>query len=140
MLSQQDWDMMLATNLTGAFHCTQAVLPTMRAAKNGLIIYLSTAAVQMPDVSGVAYQASKHGLSGLAHGTRLEEKPHGIRASLIFPGLCDTEILTKRPQPTPAETLALALAPTDIAAAVLFIAGLPPRATVPELQIFPSRL
>lgn len=140
VLSQQDWDMMLATNLSGAFHCTQAVLPTMRAAKNGLIIFLSTAAVQMPDVSGVAYQASKHGLSGLAHATRLEEKPHGIRASLIFPGLCDTEILTKRPQPTPAESLALALDPADVAAAVLFIASLPPRATVPELQIFPSRL
>lgn len=139
-LSVADWDMMLATNLSGAFHCTQAVLPTMRVAKNGLIIYISTAAVQMPDVSGVAYQASKHGLSGLAHGTRIEEKANGVRASLIFPGLCDTEILTKRPQPTPQDVLALALAPEDIAAAVLFIASLPPRAIVPELQLFPSRL
>lgn len=140
VLSVEDWNMMLATNLTGAFHCTQAVLPAMRAAKNGLIVYISTAAVQMPDVSGVAYQASKHGLSGLAHGTRIEEKANGIRASLIFPGLCDTEILTKRPQPTPQEVLALALDPADIAAAVLFIASLPPRAIVPELQLFPSRL
>lgn len=139
-LTEEDWEMMLATNLSGAFHCTQAVLPVMREAKNGLIVYISTAAVQMPDASGVAYQASKHGLTGLAHGTRIEEKANGIRTSLIFPGLCDTEILTKRPVPTPREVLDLALDPADVAAAVLFIASLPPRAVVPELQLLPSRL
>jgi len=139
-LTPETWEMMLATNLTGAYHCTQAVLPTMRAAGGGLIVYLSTAAVQMPDVSGVAYQASKHGLTGLAHGTRVEEKANGIRTSVIFPGLCDTEILQKRPTPTPQEIIAQALAPEDVAAAVLFLAQLPPRAVVPEMQLLPSRL
>lgn len=134
------WDDLLATNLTGAFHCTQAVLPAMRQQRAGLIIYLSTGAVQRPDVSGVAYQASKHGLTGLAHGTRVEEREHGIRTSVIFPGLCETEILQKRPVPTPREVLDQALQPEDIAAAVLFIAQLPPRAVVPELQLLPSRL
>ena len=140
VLTAEAWDMMLATNLSGAFHFTKAVLPPMRTAGGGLIIYLSTAAVQMPDVSGVAYQSSKHGLSGLAHGTRIEEKQNGIRTSVIFPGLCDTEILTKRPTPTPREVLDLALDPIDVAQAVLFIASLHPRAVVPELQLLPSRL
>lgn len=140
MLTAETWDMMLATNLTGAFHCTQAVLPAMRQSGDGLIVYLSSAAVQMPDVSGVAYQASKHGLTGLAHGTRVEEKQHGIRTSVIFPGLCDTEILTKRPMPTPPKVLDLALAPEDVAEAVLFLAQLPARAVVPEMQLLPSRL
>ncbi len=71
-LTAETWDMMLATNLSGAFHCTQAVLPTMRGQGEGLIIYLSSVAVQFPDVSGVSYQAAKHGLVGLAHGTRME--------------------------------------------------------------------
>ena len=94
----------------------------------------------MPDVSGVAYQASKHGLVGLAHGTRVEEKARGIRTSVIFPGLCDTEILTRRPVPTPREVLDLSLAPEDVAQAVVFLARLPARAVVPELQLLPARL
>ena len=140
VLSPETWEMMLQTNLTGAFLCTKSVLPIMRKQKTGLIVYLSTGAVQMPDVSGVAYQASKHGLSGLAHGTRVEEKEHGIRTTVIFPGLCDTEILTKRPTPTPRDVLDKALDPNDVAEAVLFVAKLDPRAVVPEMQLFPSRL
>jgi len=140
VLSRADWVRLLETNLTGAFTCTQAVLPTMRDARRGLIIYLSSACVQMPDVSGVAYQASKHGLVGLAHGTRVEEKGNNIRTSVIFPGLCDTEILAQRPVPTSQEILDKALAPEDVAAAVLFLANLPPRAVVPEMQLLPALL
>lgn len=140
VLTAETWNTMLQTNLSGAFYCTKAVLPVMRAGGGGLIVYLSSAAVQMPDVSGVAYQAGKHGLSGLAHGTRIEEKEHGIRTTVIFPGLCDTEILTRRPTPTPPEILDQALDPRDIAEAVLFVANLHPRAVVPELQLLPSRL
>ncbi len=83
---------------------------------------------------------SKHGLTGLAHGTRVEERDNGIRTSVIFPGLCETEILQKRPAATPRDVLDKALQPEDVAAAVLFIAQLPPRAVVPELQLLPSRL
>lgn len=140
VLTPETWDMMLATNLSGAFHATRAVLPVMREAGDGLIIYLSTAAVQKPDISGVAYQASKHGLSGLAHGTRAEEQDRGIRTCVIYPGLCDTEILERRPVPTPPDVLAQALHPDDVAEAVVFVASLHPRAVVPELQLLPSRL
>lgn len=140
VLSTDDWQKLLNTNLSGAFLCTRAVLPIMRRQQTGLIIYLSTGAVQYPDVSGVAYQASKHGLTGLAYGTRKEEKSHGIRTTLIFPGLCDTEILTQRPVPTPAETLAQSLQPSDVADAVAFVCRLDPRCHVPELQIFPARI
>ncbi|MCH7989557.1 MAG: SDR family NAD(P)-dependent oxidoreductase, partial [Planctomycetes bacterium] len=59
---------------------------------------------------------------------------------VIFPGLCDTEILTKRPTPTPQDVLDKALDPHDVAEAVLFVAKLDPRAVVPEMQLFPSRL
>ncbi|MHC4875667.1 MAG: SDR family oxidoreductase [Planctomycetota bacterium] len=139
-LTPDTWQMMLDTNLSGAFLCTTTVLPAMRASGGGQIIYLSTAAVQMPDVSGVAYQASKHGLTGLAHGTRVEEKQNGIRTTIIFPGLCETEILTKRPVETPREILDQALQPQDVADAVLFVASLPPRAVVPEMQLLPATL
>jgi NADP-dependent 3-hydroxy acid dehydrogenase YdfG len=139
-LTPDNWEMMISTNLTGAFLCTSAVLPVMRQQGSGLIVYLSSAAVQMPDVSGVSYQASKHGLTGLAHGTRIEEKKNGIRTTVIYPGLCDTEILTQRPVPTPREVLDKSLDPQDVADTVLFVAGLDPRAVVPELQLLPSHL
>jgi NAD(P)-dependent dehydrogenase (short-subunit alcohol dehydrogenase family) len=132
--------MMLATNLTGAFYCTQAALPIMRAQGGGLILYLATGAVQRPDLSGVAYQASKHGMVGLAHGTMQEEKARGIRTTVIFPGLTDTPLVLKRPTPTPPEVMAHALQPEDVAEACLFVASLPPRAHVPELVLLPSRL
>lgn len=140
VLSAEGWQHLIDTNLTGALLCTQAVLPSMRAAGSGLIVYVSSAAVQLPDVSGVAYQASKHGMVGLAKGVRVEEKPHGIRTTVLFPGLCDTEILTRRPTPTPAETLKKALDPNDVAEAIAFVVRLPGRAIVPELHILPSQL
>jgi len=139
-LTPVTWEMMLATNVTGAYHCTQLVLPTMRAQQDGLIIYLSTGAVKRADVSGVAYQASKCALSGLAGGTLEEEKERGIRTCIIFPGLCDTPLVLKRPTPTPPEVLARALQPEDVAQACLFVASLPARCRVPELVLLPSGL
>ena len=140
VLTHETWEMMIRTNLTGAFYCTQAVLPTMRKQKSGCIIYISSGAVQRPDVSGVSYQATKHGLVGLAHGTFREEKENGIRTSVIFPGLTDTPLVLKRPVPTPPEVVAQALQPQDVADACLLIASLPPRVYVPEMVMLPAGL
>lgn len=138
VLAPEDWEMMLATNLSSAYHLTQAALPQLRRQGGGLIIYVSTFAVQRPDRSGVAYQASKHGMVGLAHGTMEEEREHGIRTTVIFPGLTETPLLNKRPMPTPPEIVAKALQPEDVARACVFVATLPARVRVPELQIIPS--
>jgi len=139
-LSHETWEMMIGTNLTGAFNCTKAVLPTMRQQQSGLIVYLSSGCVQLPDVSGVSYQASKCGLSGLAHGTHKEEQGNNIRTTVIFPGLCDTPLVLQRPTPTPPEVMAKALQPQDVADACLFVATLPSRARVPELVLLPAGL
>ena len=140
VLTHDTWQMMIGTNLTGAFYCTKAVLPVMQKQQAGLIIYLSSGCVQSPDVSGVSYQASKHGLTGLAHGTFKEEQKNGIRTTIIFPGLCDTPLVLKRPVPTPPEVMAKALKPEDVAEACLFVASLPHRTRVPELVLLPSGL
>jgi serine 3-dehydrogenase (NADP+) len=140
VLTAETWEMMLGTNLSGAFHCTQAVLPAMRQQGAGLIIYVSSGCVQKPDASGVSYQATKHGMVGLAHGTFQEEKSHGVRTCVIFPGLTDTPLVLKRPVPTPPEVVAQALQPQDVADACLFVAALPARAYVPELVLLPAGL
>ncbi len=140
-LSFADWSSVLATNLTGAFVATQAVLPTMLEQGEGLIIYLSTGAAKQADVSGVSYQASKRGLDGLAQGVMKEVKGKGvIRTTVIYPGLCDTEMLLKRPTPTPPEIVAKALLPEDVAEASLFVASLPPRVHIPELSVYPAEI
>jgi serine 3-dehydrogenase len=139
-LNQDIWDMMLKVNLNGAYYITQAVLPSMREAGAGHLIYISSISGLLPDVSGAAYQAAKRGLLGLAHAIRVEEKENGIRTCVICPGLVDTEILEKRPvKPTP-EMLAKALRPADVAEMVVCVAKLPPRAVVPEMQILPTYL
>ena len=91
-------------------------------------------------MSGPAYQASKRALLGLAHSIRMEEKENGIRTCVICPGLVDTEILDKRLAKPGPELLAKALQPEDVAATVLFVANLPSRAAIPELQILPSAI
>lgn len=139
-LTHETWEMMLSTNATGAFNCTKAVLPTMQSQKEGLIIYISSVSAKRADVSGIAYQASKHALTGLAHGTYLEQKENGIRTSIIFPGLCDTPLVLQRPVPTPEDVLAKALQPEDAADACLYIASAPSRVRVGELVMEPTGL
>jgi NADP-dependent 3-hydroxy acid dehydrogenase YdfG len=139
-LSPDIWNELISTNLNGAYYATQAVLPAMREARFGHLIYISSISGHTPDVSGAAYQASKRGLIGLSHAVRLEEKENGIRTTVVNPGLVDTEILEKRPVKPPAEMLAQALLPEHVAEAVMVCAKLPPRAVIPEMTIVPSAL
>jgi NADP-dependent 3-hydroxy acid dehydrogenase YdfG len=137
-LTPEIWNAMVEVNLNGAFYATHAVLPSMRSAGAGHLIYISSISGLVPDVSGAAYQAAKRGVLGLAHAIRVEEKQNGIRTCVICPGLVDTELLEKRPVKPAPEVLAKALQPEDVAEAVLFVAKLPPRAVVPELQLMPT--
>jgi serine 3-dehydrogenase (NADP+) len=134
------WDRMVDVNLNGAYYATQAVLPGMRAARSGYLIYVSSISGLVPDVSGAAYQAAKRGVLGLAHAVRVEEKENGIRTCVICPGLVDTEILENRPVKPSAEMMSKALQAEDVAEAILAVARLPERAVVPEMQVLPTYL
>ena len=139
-LTNEIWDMMLSVNLNGAYYVSRSVLPPMRERGAGHLIYISSVSGLFADVSGAAYQASKRGLLGLAHAIRVEEKENGIRTCVVCPGLVDTEIIERRPYKTPAETLAKALRPEDVAEMVLAVARMPARVCVPELQVVPTYL
>ena len=139
-LKPEIWDHLVGVNLNGAYYATAAVLPGMRERKSGHLIFISSISGLVPDVSGAAYQAAKRGLIGLAHAIRVEEKENGIRTCAICPGLVDTELLELRPVKTPPEMVAKALQPRDVAETVLAVAKLPPRVTVPEMQVLPTVL
>jgi NADP-dependent 3-hydroxy acid dehydrogenase YdfG len=140
VLDQAGWDRIIGINLSGALHCTQAVLARMRAQGGGLIIHIASISALWGDYSGAAYQASKHGMVGLANATRMEERLNGIRVTVIYPGLCDTPILNNRPVPPSPEQRALMMQPEDIAAACLFAASLPARTYVSDLVLMPGAL
>ncbi len=139
-LQPAEWERVLGINLTGAFHCTQAVLPTMRAKGGGVIVHIASISGLWGDFSGAAYQASKHGISGLANATMMEERQNGIRVTVIYPGLCDTPILKNRPVPPPQEQLDVMMKPEDIAQACVFAASLPPRTYCSDLTLMPGAL
>jgi NAD(P)-dependent dehydrogenase (short-subunit alcohol dehydrogenase family) len=137
-LSLDDYRLILDANLNGLFHCAQSVLPAMRQAGGGTIINInSIAGLRASALSGVAYVASKFGAAGLIQSINAEENAAGIRACSIFPGDINTPLLDKRPNPPPAEKRQQMLDPQDVAACVMLVLGLPPRAVVEELVIRP---
>jgi NADP-dependent 3-hydroxy acid dehydrogenase YdfG len=137
-LSAENWDYLMTVNATGAFNMIQAVLPQMRAQRDGLIINISSiSGLRASTLAGAAYSASKHALNALSKVVGQEEEQHGIRSTIISPGDINTPLLDKRPVPVSAEQRAKILQPDDIAAAVLFVATLPAHVSVPELVIKP---
>ncbi|MHB9091663.1 MAG: SDR family oxidoreductase, partial [Chloroflexota bacterium] len=125
----------------GAFLFSQEVLPTMRAAGAGLIVNISSGAGLRPGApAGVAYSASKHGIHSLTGSINLEERRHGIRASVIAPGETDTPNLDLRPLPPSAEQRKGMLRPEDIASAVVFVATQPDHVAVELVVVNPTRM
>ena len=138
-LAPEDWDLLVDINATGAFNMMHAVLPLMRERGSGLIISISSTSGLRPSaLGGAAYSAAKHALAALTRVVGIEESQHGIRATVISPGEIDTPLLEQRPNPVTDEHRARILQPEDVAAAALFVAGLPQRAAVPELVITPT--
>jgi NAD(P)-dependent dehydrogenase (short-subunit alcohol dehydrogenase family) len=139
-LTPERWRGLLAANLDGAFYCMQAVLPQMRARRDGLIINVNSISGKRSNpLGGVAYNAAKFGLRGLAMGLAAEERDNGVRVSSIYPGEVDTPILEHRPTPLSDEHRRRILRPEDVAAAILFVAKLPAHAAVPELVMTPAK-
>lgn len=138
VLTAEAWDELLEVNLTGAFNLMHALRDPLRAA-TGQVVLIGSVSGSWPDRSGAAYQAAKAGMLALARTAAFEER-HGVRHTTILPGVVDTPILERRPEPPSAETRAQMLQPEDVAAACLFAVSLPPRAHVQELTILPTAL
>ncbi|MFL5243336.1 MAG: SDR family oxidoreductase [Gemmataceae bacterium] len=138
-LTPELWQKVVRTNLDGAFYCIYAVVPGMVERRNGLVINInSISGKRATPLGGLAYVAAKHGMTGLGLCLGAEEKDSGVRFCNIYPGEVDTPILKDRPTPLSREHLSQILKPEDVAAAVLFVATLPPHASVPELIIKPT--
>jgi 3-oxoacyl-[acyl-carrier protein] reductase len=129
-MSAQDWDRVIAVNLTGAFNGIQAVLPHMRKRGGGAIVNIASIAGQRISFGGTAnYSASKAGLLGLTRHAAYELAPDHIRVNAVCPGPTATgfsgampseETKAARAQKIP---LGRMCEPEDIADPILFLAG-----------------
>jgi gluconate 5-dehydrogenase len=90
--SQQDWDDIIATNLTAPFIVSQAVLPAMIGRKHGKIIHIASLMSELARPTVVPYTAAKGGVRQLTRGMAVELAPHGIQVNAIAPGYFATEM------------------------------------------------
>lgn len=145
-ISPDDWDEVVAVNLTGSFLCAAAAFRAMKAQRpqGGRIINNGSVSAHSPRPKSVAYTATKHAITGLTKSIELDGRPYGITCGQIDIGNTRTEIMdtlgvsqgalqadgSRRVEPTfPVE---------EAANAVFLMASLPPSATVGSMLITAS--
>lgn len=133
-VTPEDWDAIVAINLTAAFTVSQAVAPAMKARRRGRIVLISSGAGLGVSKTGIqAYAAAKAGEIGLARQLAHELGPHGITVNSVAPGFILSNPSTMRQWAAYGEAGQRALVagiaarrlgtPEDIAHAVLFLAS-----------------
>jgi 3-oxoacyl-[acyl-carrier protein] reductase len=100
-MTEQDWNLLIAVNLTSCFLTTQAVLPGMRERRWGRVINISSVAAQAGSIVGPHYAASKAGMLGLTRGYARVLAPEGITFNAIAPALIETEMVRANPNARP---------------------------------------
>ena len=126
---EEDWNRVLAVNLTGAFNCCRFVVPYMRKKRYGKIVNIGSGAGLVWSRTGIhAYAASKAGLMGFTHQLAKELGPFGINVNCVSPGLvwtnpekgigCEELTAKEAPGQIPLGRLG---DPIDIAYAVAFM-------------------
>jgi len=126
-ITPEEWDRVIATDLSAAFHTTQAVLPGMLDRGHGCIVNVSSRLGQIGMNNVVHYAAAKAGLLGFTKSLAREFGPRGIRVNAVAPGVTLTAMSTgvaegeegrRRLSEIPAGRFA---EPEDVAAAVMFL-------------------
>jgi NAD(P)-dependent dehydrogenase (short-subunit alcohol dehydrogenase family) len=129
-MQSEDWERVIAVNLTGAFNGIQAVLPYLRRRGGGAIVNIASIAGRRISFGGTAnYTASKAGLLGLTRHAAYELAPDHIRVNAVCPGPTATAFGGAQRSAEDKEAagrkipLGRMIEPEDIAEAVLFLAG-----------------
>ena len=125
-LTEEDWDGMFDLHVKGAFHCAQAVLPSMIDRQSGAIVLVSSMWGQVGASCEVHYSAAKAALIGMTKALAKEVGPSGVRVNCVAPGVIDTEMnqklgadtLAELAEETPLGTLGTA---DEVAEALLFL-------------------
>ena len=123
----REWNDIIGTNLTGAYHCLQVAVPLLRQAAQ--IVAIGSDSSHFPFADRAAYCASKWGLRGLLESLRLELRPRGVRLTHLMVGRVDTYFRHRQPGQRPN-----ALQADDVAALVATVFALPAHCELRELE------
>ena len=127
-MSESDWDVVIETNLKGAFNFIQAVERPMIRQREGRIINIASVAGLIGNPGQANYAASKAGLLGLTKTIARELASRNITANVVAPGFIDTDMTTVLSEQVKAAVLGQVPMgrfgePADVAAAVAFLAS-----------------
>lgn len=136
----EDWDAMLDINVKGLLYVTNAILPTMLAKESGQIINIGSTAGKEVYPKGNVYCASKHAVSAINEGMRLDLNGKGIKVGAINPGLVETEFSEVRFKGDSGKAEKVyqgftPLKPTDIADVIWFAVTRPPHVNIADLTV-----
>jgi NAD(P)-dependent dehydrogenase (short-subunit alcohol dehydrogenase family) len=120
-LAPEDWDRVIATNLTGAADLCRAVLPGMVERRRGRIVNVASIHGMRGDANVAAQAAAKFGLIGLTQSLAREFRVHNIAINAVSPGTVENK--KDEGDALHQEPLAEKLWPRDVARAVLFLAS-----------------
>ncbi len=135
-LSEEQWQRVVAVNLTGVFWCTQEAFKLMKAQRprGGRIINNGSISAQVPRPHSAPYTATKHALTGLTKSTALDGRAHDIACGQIDIGNARTEMTERMERGILQANGELAVEPTmdarNVADAVVYMANLPLSANV----------
>jgi len=127
-MSEEDWDVVVDTNLKGTFNCIQAFERSLIKQRSGRIINIGSVAGLMGNAGQANYAASKAGVLGLSKTIARELASRGITCNVVAPGFIETDMTDVLPEKIKQAVISQIPAgafgkPDDIAAAVAFLAS-----------------
>jgi NAD(P)-dependent dehydrogenase (short-subunit alcohol dehydrogenase family) len=140
----EDWDRVVATNLTGVFLCIREAFRVMKRQTpvGGRIINNGSVSAHVPRPGSIAYTATKHAVAGLTRAASLDGRAYGIACGQIDIGNAATEMTTQMPQGMAQADGTVRAEPTidvdDVARAVAYMASLPLAANVQFMTVMAS--
>ena len=125
-MKPEEWDAVIATNLTAAFACCRAVLRPMVKQRSGRIVNIGSVVGQTGNPGQANYAASKAGLVGFTRSLALEVASRGITANVVAPGMIETDMtaaLDERARDALCSRIPMRRlgTPDDVAGAVCFL-------------------
>lgn len=137
-MTDDDWEDVIGTNLTGPFYCSRAALPWLRKSGGGWIISIASLAGRNYFSGGAAYCASKAGLIAFSESLMQEVRFENIRVSVVMPGSVDTDFSHPR-EGAPTVDTSWKLAPEDVAQSVMDLLKHRARSLPSRVEIRPAK-
>ncbi len=128
LMSDEDWESLVRTNLTSLFYCCRIVIRKMIPQRKGKIINISSISGMMGTPGQVNYAATKGGMISFTKSLARELGPFNIHVNAVAPGLIESEVISKMPKEKlesiiKSSSLGRIGKPEEVAQAVLFLAS-----------------